>query len=280
MASRRAIRVAWGGTLLAGVVLALTLAANASAYLYWGDENGSIGRATLDGARMQKIFIDVRPDQPCGIEVTSTHVYWANLSGGTIGRATLDGKHVKPDFITGAGESCGIAADRRFLYWANQEGPGIGRARLDGSHVNANWIPSLTDPNGVAVTRSHIYWGDQVTGDIGRATLARTLVRPDFITGGSSVQGDPYIVGSRIWWTDFGLQTIARASLDGSHVRQTLIPVRTGACGLVLHGGRVFFADYRNGGIGRVDADGAHLQPHFINLGLHEPCGMGVDSLP
>jgi hypothetical protein len=60
------------------------------------------------------MFIDTQFGSPCGVEVNSTHIFWAD--GADIGRANLDGSGVNLSFIrdpTAAdpSSSCGVAVD-------------------------------------------------------------------------------------------------------------------------------------------------------------------------
>src|SRR5207244_869086 len=90
------------------------IAAN-SAHIYWGEfDNGTIGRANLDGSGLTEIFI-TGLGKPCGVAVTDTHIYWSDAATNTIGRANLNGTGADPNFITGATGPCGVAADDKVL---------------------------------------------------------------------------------------------------------------------------------------------------------------------
>jgi virginiamycin B lyase len=125
-------------------------------YVYWANYgSGTIARANLDGANVEKRFI-TGADEPIGIAVDSGHVYWTNAGldpgSGTIGRANLDGSHVNQHFIKAGNPTGGLAVDTGYVYWTHRYwnhdytsvGDAIGRANLDGSHVERHFIDART----------------------------------------------------------------------------------------------------------------------------------------
>ena len=81
------------------------------AHIYWANgDDGTIGRANLDGSRADQGFI-TGGNRPCGVAVDGGHIYWANGDDGTIGRANLDGTGANQGFINGATAPCGVAVD-------------------------------------------------------------------------------------------------------------------------------------------------------------------------
>ena len=86
--------------------------ANETAFSRTGAQISTIGRANLDGTHIDRNFIR-GANNPCGVAVDATHIYWANLgvgeTGTTIGRAKLDGTGVNASFITHAVSPCGEA---------------------------------------------------------------------------------------------------------------------------------------------------------------------------
>ncbi len=85
-------------------------------FIYWADDldNGTIGRAHLDGSGVNNSFI-TGARGPCGVTIAGGHIYWANsgygASGTTIGRARLDGSGATERYITGASSPCGVAVN-------------------------------------------------------------------------------------------------------------------------------------------------------------------------
>jgi virginiamycin B lyase len=181
---------------LTGQVPIVTIAATPgsvavdAAHIYWTDyATGTIGRANLDGSRVNRKFI-TGADAPVGVAVDAGHVYWTNTQPGTIGRANVDGGGVNQNFIAGVGSvipTGGVAVDAAHVYWTN--GQTIGRANLDGTTADPTFITGAGVPGDVDVDAEHVYWSNQDTltptgqvSGIGRASLDGTRVNPTFIT--------------------------------------------------------------------------------------------------
>lgn len=214
-----------------------------SAHLYWVDasNDGTIGRANLDGSAPDESFIDGLAF-PCGIAVTGSHIYWADIFTGTIGRANLDGSGVERSFIVGGDRPCGVAVDGAHVYWANRGSNSIGRADLDGTDADQAFIAGVESPCGLAVSASHVYWGSpregfSPAGAIGRAGIDGSAVENGFILDA----GEPWAVAvneTHLYWTDQGWRNflgggdpyevqpgaVGRARLDGTEVNRRFIP--------------------------------------------------------
>ena len=93
------------------------------AHIYWGNHNGTIGRANLDGTDANESFI-TGPSMssllllPCAVD--NDYLYWALISANRpadppspwIGRARLDGTDVQAHFINVQPDSGGCAIGR------------------------------------------------------------------------------------------------------------------------------------------------------------------------
>jgi len=126
------------------LVGAATAVAVNDTHVYWTHRyNGAIGRARLNGGRVERKFVTFGA-RPEALAVDDKYVYWTN-NRGRIGRAKLDGTRVNSRFITGVAERgseslVGLTVNARHVYWANHDTHKIGRAKLDGTRVNPRFI--------------------------------------------------------------------------------------------------------------------------------------------
>jgi virginiamycin B lyase len=83
-------------------------------YIYWANDldNGTIGRANLDGSGANNNFISGALG-PCMVTVAGGYIYWGDSGGGTVGstvgRARLDGTGATEHYVNGASSPCGVA---------------------------------------------------------------------------------------------------------------------------------------------------------------------------
>ena len=125
------------------VVVCGWLAAQANAFVYWGNDTDTIGRSNLDGSGVNQSFITT---PVYGVAVDGQYVYWTNAYSSAIERANLDGTGVDQSFITGASGPNGVAVDGQHVYWTNFSSHTIGRANLDGTGVNQSFITGASNP--------------------------------------------------------------------------------------------------------------------------------------
>jgi len=210
-----------------------------SKFIYWSERGAAdrIGRANLDGSGVNPNFITSASgvNNPSGVAVTPTHIYWANGSN-TIGRANLDGTGPVADFITTtSGAHCGIAVDANFVYWTDTINPSdtIGRAPLDGSGSDPNFITGISAECGVEADSSFLYWGtDGPFRSIGRATIGGGGATNDFIPNAvpSGVPCGVAVNPQYIFWGNPTVTALGRANIDGSSPNPTLVPGASVPC--------------------------------------------------
>jgi virginiamycin B lyase len=279
------------GALLISVFLLLGLAlpTSAPAFVFWTNNDGSIGRANLDGTGVDQSFIRLDGAFPAGIAINASHVYWTNFTAGTIGRANLDGTGVDRTFISGTGPfPSGLAVDGGHIYWTT--GDTFGRANLDGTGVEPTFIPvgtpsllnpqpEVTETRGPAVDGSHIYWGDigPAPTTIGRANLDGTGIEGSFIDfgiglGPVQIPLDVAVDDGNVYWANLGdgaaNGTIGRAGIDGTGIERSFITGVGTPVGVEVDGGHVYWTNGQTvahgTSIGRANLDGTGVEPSFI----------------
>jgi hypothetical protein len=228
------------------------------AALYWTTdiepEAGTISKANLDGTGAHVIVSGL--DDPAGVAVNSTHIYWADFRAGAIMEASLNGTGVKT-LVTGQNSPVGVAVSGSHIYWADSQPVGAGtimEASLDGTGVTT-LVTGESNPQGVAAGGSYIYWADPsggVHGMIDRANLDGTGVTT---LVGSQVRGPAGMAvnSSHIYWTNGS--TVMAANLDGTGVT-ILVQASAFAIndGVAIDSIRIYWADL--GKINEANLDG------------------------
>jgi virginiamycin B lyase len=258
------------------------------AYVYWtNNNNGTIGRATIDGTEVNEKFIKTGAKSGnAGLTVNADYIYWSTANGGSatwIGRASLDGKNVNSKFInTAADNVCGVAVSSTYIYWVGDVGGYIGRAKLDGTDVNTQFIDTGSRVCGLALTKDYIFWANYDDGEIGRAKIGGGDANSSFIDAGSVV--GIAIEGNYIYFASNGGTTIGRVELDGSDLNTSFITGLNGEQTFIAADSQYIFwtntdtsGDYSGTTIGRATIDGTEVNESFIK-GAHGPFGIAVTS--
>ena len=215
-------------------------------HIYWTSQNGKIGRARIDGSRVDRNFIKAGTSDPSQISrialaVDAEHIYWTDVGpedapgAGSIGRANLDGTGVQENLVSGVLFPLSVAVGDSHIYWVNYA-RSIGRANLDGTGVEQDFISgSVLD---VAVDAEYIYWSD--LGSVGRGSVARanldgTGIDRRFISRLGPFK-DIAIGAGYIFWSSFESFRIGRANLDGTAVDRRFAKVPVGPSDLAVDG--------------------------------------------
>ena len=277
-------RLAAGG-LLAGLVLALGLAAPAAGEIYWANESSTtIARASLDGQVVKPDFI-TGATAPRDVAIDGSFVYWTNATTtGSIGRANLDGTLPSQTFIATAGPPQGLAVDNNFIFWTQvvSSAGKIGRALLSSPGTpNQSFVPTDASPCGIASDADENYWANGGTpGSIGDSHGG---AEPDqsFITATSNPCGVARADGY-VYWTNRAANSIGRAKQDGTGATQDFIPLSTttGPCGVAVDGQHIYWTTASNT-IGRANLDGTNPEEDFITdaTAVKGPCGIAVTPI-
>jgi virginiamycin B lyase len=165
-------------------------------YIFWiNADTDAIGRASITGSGVDQSLIPALPNNPCGLAVGATDLYW-ETDDADVGTAAINGTGENPNFIPTDAGFCGVAVDATHIYWANLTGTSastssIGRANLDGTGIDQNFVSGIAQDelNGIVVSSSRIYWALSLSDEVGSSTISGTGVNNAFIVqeGGGSV---------------------------------------------------------------------------------------------
>ncbi len=217
---------------------------------------GAVGRARLDGTRVDQDFITGFDEHDGGalVALDDEHIYWTENFLGELGinqtaiaRANLDASAVNREFVSPGSFAYGIAVDDNYIYWA--DGNAVDRASIDGTRIEQEFIPVPVPANSpsatlgaVEVDAGHVYWLNAAAGaspgsvqpTIARANLDGTAIDVSFIAAWSPTFApqptDVAVDAGHVYWTNGEpTNTIGRADLDGSNLDQHFITPANGA---------------------------------------------------
>jgi hypothetical protein len=163
--------------------------------IYWanaGDHTsgaGAIWMANLDGTSPHAIATG--QDDPAGVAVDASHLYWANTDDNAIVEVGLDGSSPHT-IVTGALApelQGGVAVNAGHLYWDDLNQGAIAEANLDGSNPHTIIVTGQNAPEGVAVA-GQLYWSDVLTGAAGTGRVGEANLdgsSPHLIVTGQDV---------------------------------------------------------------------------------------------
>jgi Domain of unknown function (DUF5050) len=183
---------------------------------YWanhfGQGGGTIKETNLDGSNPHAI---VTGNEPFGLAVDISHIYWADMLTGTINEANLDGSNPHA-IVSGQNEPAAVAVDLSHIYWTNISTSTINKANLDGTGVTT-LLSGQNNAFGLAADSSHIYWTCNCSnGTINEANLDGS--NPHAIVSGLNSPFGVAVDINHIYWTSTGgTGTINEANLDGSN---------------------------------------------------------------
>jgi len=153
-----------------------------STHVYWTDWNmgaGRIRRVAKTGGAVQDVITGL--DNPYGIALDSTYVYFTELGTGKAYRVNKNGtgltSYVASDISPYMAET--IAANSTHVFWTDTTGTHTGRVRRApvGGGTIEDLALGLFGPRGVSLDSTHVYWGDY--DGVWRLPIAATAAKVD-----------------------------------------------------------------------------------------------------
>ena len=280
-------------TLFAACVLLVSAASADTLYFahvyYPAPGDGAIESVDVSGGDVKTVMITGSGLLGVAVEPVGGKLYWTDwLYPAAIRRSNLDGTGVEDIITSGLAYPRSIAADAGLgkIYIGDQgmdEGmpAALLRANLDGSGqetlINTGFHAGLA----LDTVNGKIYWSTSdttVKGKILRSNLDGTGVEvvvtsldSQFKPAGVAV--DP--VGGRVYWTDYVVDVVRRANLDGSDMQDLYWApfLNPRPICLDLPHGKVYWGqdvggEGNDGKIMRMDLDGALPEDFVTGLGL------------
>ena len=214
----------------AGLLVAAMTALSHAQQIYFADvfnptfDDGFIKRVNADGSGL----VTVHPigGGLRGLAIHDDKMYWCDVNNFVIRRANLDGSGQEDVITSGLVFPAVIKTEPvgGHFYWGDQVSEEIWRADLDGA--NAAPVISTAFHRGLAIDQpgGKIYWSTSITmfrGDIKRANLdgtgqqtVVTSLLPEFKPSAIALD----IAGGKIYWTDYVVDVVQRANLDGTNI--------------------------------------------------------------
>jgi sugar lactone lactonase YvrE len=242
--------------LFGAVLMLVTATAQADGMLYFADifypdwSDGYIYTVDTDGSGLQTV-VDVGGGlRGLAVDPSGGKLYWTDVDNDVIRRANLDGTDPEDLVTTGLAWPMGIAVHPAadMLDWGDQTLDQIGTAHLDGSGAGPLLPTSFHSGIAFDTINDKIYWSTSITaaaGEILRAELDGSNV--DTIVTGvdkpARIALD--IPGGKVYWTDYTIDVVRRANLDGSSVQDLYVVgenLNPDGIALDLGAGKVYWA--------------------------------------
>ncbi len=243
-----------GATLLAAAMLAAVPVA-AEGELYFVDvfnptfSDGFIRSVYTDGSSLETIVDTGGGLRGLDVDAGAGKIYWTDVDDDAIRRANLDGSD-QEDLVT-----TGLAFPRQVvlylpdgkLYWGDQTLGEIGRANLDGSDPEILLFTPFSSGLAIDEPAGKVYWTTAITGSDGqilRADLDGTNVEVVVTDEDKPADIALDVVVGKVYWTDYAVDVVRRANLDGSGVEDLYVVganLNPGGIVLDLAAGKVYW---------------------------------------
>ena len=245
------------------------------AWLYFTDTNAdNVMRVAKAGGAPVAIVPHqfAASEQPYGIAVTSTHIFWTAYFAAFIGRAGLAGE--TPLMLsTGEGYATRIAVDDTSVYWIIPGG--IRKIGRDGGTAVAIGAQSgardlVVDTTGVYLTSSGLSSGGGMVVRMGLGgeapmTLASGLNDPQGIA----------LDATHVYWTEKGGGTVMKVPRGGG-AATVLASGQQAPLGLAVVPAGVYWTNSMGGTVMNVGLDGG--SPVALLSGQRRPTQIAVDA--
>jgi hypothetical protein len=235
----RASHVAWrAAPLCSTVALYLTMVVLATRgdgeTLYFADvfrpdfSSGTIKSIKTDGTGLQTL-VDVGGGlRSIAVDLVAGKVYWTDVDGPAIRRANLDGSGQENLVTAGLQWPRALVLDTggSKMYWGDQVAGRVSSANLDGSNVTV--VHSTDFHAGLVLDGVHgkLYWStsiDDFNGDIVRCNLDGSNLETVVTQHNKPAYMAVDVDGGKIYWTDYVVDIVRRANLDGSNVEELYV---------------------------------------------------------
>jgi len=250
--------------------------------IYWTEYSDRICRANFDGSNKEVL---VTPTIPHGIalDVAGGKMYWNTAyTNQRVMRANLDGSNVETLISTGtdyANYGMDLDVPGGKMWWAGCYGMQIHTANLDGSsHTTPISTSSRAGDVALDLSAGKVYYTVIINGapEISRANFDGT--GQEVLLDSTSGIVNPWgialdVAGGKMYWTNYGIDKIMRADLDGSNVEDVLTSGLNGPMGIALDvaGGKMYFCNTGasmtgEGYIQRANLDGSGVETLLTGL--------------
>jgi sugar lactone lactonase YvrE len=269
---------------------------------------GACGHDCLGGActmsQCQPVVIASGQNEPSGLALDATNVYWVNFGDGSVRSVPKAGLAVTT-YVAGGAPGNNVAVDSQFAYWTtNGTDGGVFACALAGCPGAKQLASNQPNASGISVVPTQVYWTTAVDdGGVFQSALS----------GGNAVvvasgQGYPQRVatdGTYVYWTAHDAGTINRCPLSGcSTTPQVLVAGMPSPHGLMVDATSIYWANEgttTNGGsvyranldgssttliasgltsVSNVAADGTNAYWTETNIGLVQRCPVTGCSVP
>jgi hypothetical protein len=212
------------------------------------------------------------PNQPGGIVVQGTNLYFTDPVAGTVRQVPVDGSTGPSSLVSGQVNPTAIAADAMNVYWLNAPPSGMSSVMM--APVSGGATTTLDSETGslaaIAVDSTNVYWTNTNVGKVMTVPKGGGSP-PTTLASTNQTPNDIAIDSTNVYWTNVMGSNVMMVPKAGAMAPTMLAPMQPGnLSSIVTDGTSVYWAISAGsfGGIEKVPVSGGNPKMLVMSGGM------------